>query len=41
MEAALKFMDYDYRYWWGEGFHGSTHAGAMLPEMLKWLWGDR
>ncbi len=41
MEAALKFMDYDYRYWWGEGFHGSTHAGAMLPEMLKWLWQDR
>jgi len=38
MEAALKFMEYDYRYWWGEGFHGSTHAGAMLPEMLKWLW---
>jgi enterochelin esterase family protein len=41
MEAALKFMDYDYRYWWGEGFHGSTHAGAMLPEMLKWLWEER
>ena len=41
MEAALKFMDYDYRYWWGEGFHGSTHAGTMLPEMLKWLWADR
>jgi len=41
MEAALKFMNYDYRYWWGEGFHGSTHAGAMLPEMLKWLWSDR
>jgi enterochelin esterase-like enzyme len=38
MEAALKFMNYDYRYWWGEGFHGSRHAAALLPEMMKWLW---
>lgn len=40
MEAALRFKDYDYRYWWGSGFHGSKHAAAMLPEMLKWLWSD-
>lgn len=40
MEAALTFMDYDYRYWWGEGFHGSRHAAVMLPEMLKWLWSE-
>ncbi len=38
METALKFADYDYRYWWGDGFHGSRHAAVMLPEMLKWLW---
>jgi len=38
MEAALAFADYDYRYWWGPGFHGSRHAAVMLPEMLTWLW---
>ncbi|MDF1825554.1 MAG: alpha/beta hydrolase-fold protein [Verrucomicrobiales bacterium] len=38
METALAFANYDYHYWWGEGFHGSRHAAAMLPEMLKWLW---
>lgn len=38
METALAFADYDYRYWWGDGFHGSRHAAVMLPEMLKWLW---
>lgn len=40
MEAALEFSDYDYRYWWGDGFHGSTHAAVMLPEMMRWLWSD-
>ncbi|MCB1202791.1 MAG: esterase family protein [Verrucomicrobiae bacterium] len=40
MEAALKFQGYDYRYWWGECFHGSAHAAVMLPEMLRWLWRD-
>lgn len=38
METALKFSNYDYRYWWGDGFHGSRHAAVMLPEMLRWLW---
>jgi enterochelin esterase family protein len=38
METALEFMNYDYRYWWGPGFHGSRHAAVMLPEMLTWLW---
>jgi len=40
METALEFMDYDYRYWWGPGFHGSRHAAVMLPEMLTWLWSE-
>ncbi len=40
MEAALAFMNYEYRYWWGEGFHGSRHAAALLPEMLLWLWAE-
>jgi enterochelin esterase family protein len=40
MEAALKFSDYDFKYWWGNGFHGSRHAAAMLPEMMAWLWAE-
>jgi len=40
VEAALTFADYDYKYWWGEGFHGSRHAAVMLPEMLTWLWSE-
>lgn len=40
MEKALAFKKYDYRYWWGNGFHGSRHAAVMLPEMLKWLWSE-
>lgn len=38
METALEFAGYDYKYWWGPGFHGSRHAAVMLPEMMKWLW---
>ncbi|MEM1444116.1 MAG: alpha/beta hydrolase-fold protein [Verrucomicrobiota bacterium] len=40
MEKALAFKEYDFRYWWGDGFHGSRHAAVMLPEMLKWLWSE-
>lgn len=40
MEAALAHMNYDYQYRWGPCFHGSKHASAELPEMLRWLWRD-
>ena len=40
MELALNYKDYDYRYWWGDGFHGSRHMAVMLPEMIKWLWSE-
>ncbi len=40
MEAALKYAGYDYKFHYGQCFHGSKHAGAMLPEMLRWLWRD-
>lgn len=38
MEAALKFMKYDYRMDWTECFHGSKGMSAKLPEALRWLW---
>ncbi len=40
MAAALKYKGYDYHFHYGPCFHGSTHAGAKLPEMLTWLWSD-
>jgi sugar lactone lactonase YvrE/enterochelin esterase-like enzyme len=39
MHAALKYMGYDARFDFGEGYnHGSNHGGSIFPEALKWLW---
>ena len=38
MAAALKFMNYDYKFALGDGAHNGKHAGAILPEALEWLW---
>lgn len=40
MEAALKFMDYDYRFVAGTGDHSTSHGGAIFPDSLRWLWRD-
>jgi enterochelin esterase family protein len=40
MAAALKFAGYDYRFEMGSGGHNGKHGGAILPEMLRWLWRD-
>ena len=40
MQAALKDKGYDLSYCWGIGPHSQNMAGAMLPEMLRWLWRD-
>lgn len=40
MAAALKFSGYDYRFEMGTGGHDGKHGGAILPEMLRWLWRD-
>jgi enterochelin esterase-like enzyme len=38
MAAALKFAGYDYRFDYGECFHGSKGMSASLPDALRWLW---
>ena len=38
--AALEEKGYDVNYSWGIGLHGSKQGGAMLPEMMRWLWRD-
>jgi enterochelin esterase family protein len=40
MAAALKFMNYDHQFVFGEGTHSGKHGGAILPESLRWLWRD-
>ncbi|MDG1897682.1 MAG: alpha/beta hydrolase-fold protein [Fuerstiella sp.] len=38
MAAALKFMDYDYKFVTGKSRHSQKHGGAILPDSLRWLW---
>ena len=39
MEALTK-KGYDVNYAWGMNRHGQTMGGAILPEMMRWLWRD-
>jgi enterochelin esterase family protein len=39
MNAALRYMGYDVRFDFAEGFgHHSDHGGSVFPEAMKWLW---
>jgi enterochelin esterase family protein len=40
MVAALTEKGYDVNFHWGVGTHSNRHGGAVLPEMLRWLWRD-
>jgi enterochelin esterase family protein len=37
---ALSDKGYDLNYTWGIGRHGHKQAGAIMPDMLRWLWRD-
>ena len=37
---ALSEKNYDLNYTWGIGRHGQKQAGAIMPDMLRWLWRD-
>jgi enterochelin esterase family protein len=38
MAAALAQQSYHYRFVHGEGSHSPDHAGAVMPDTLRWLW---
>ena len=38
MASAFNFAGYDYHLEYGDGEHNTKHAGAILPESLRWLW---
>lgn len=37
---ALAKKGYDVNYAWGMNRHGQAMGGAILPEMMRWLWRD-
>jgi enterochelin esterase-like enzyme len=37
---ALSDQGYDLNYTWGIGRHGQKQAGAIMPDMMRWLWRD-
>jgi gluconolactonase len=40
MAAALEFAGYDVKIELGEEAHNTRHGGAVMPDMLRWLWRD-
>lgn len=40
LKNALVAKGYDVNYVWGMGVHSHDMGGAMLPEMMRWLWRD-
>src|SRR4051812_10515178 len=38
---AMTKKGYDINYTWGIGLHGQKQGGAILPEMMRWLWRDQ
>jgi enterochelin esterase family protein len=40
LAQALVEKGYDVNYTWGIGRHGQKQGGAILPEMMRWVWRD-
>jgi len=40
MVAALKQKGYDMAFVFGEGDHSDDHGGAILRDILRWIWRD-
>jgi enterochelin esterase-like enzyme len=40
MMQALTAKGYDLNYAWGMNKHGQKMGGAIMPDMLRWLWRD-
>jgi enterochelin esterase family protein len=32
---------YQVKHEWGEGAHSDDHGGAILPDILRWIWSDQ
>ena len=40
LKDALVQKGYDVNFTWGMNLHGRKFGGAILPEMMRWLWRD-
>jgi enterochelin esterase-like enzyme len=40
LQKALTQKGYDLNYTWGMNLHGQKFGGAIMPEMMRWLWRD-
>ena len=40
LQKALTKKGYDLNYTWGMNNHGQRFGGAILPDMMRWLWRD-
>jgi len=40
MVEALTEKKYDVNYTWGIGTHSNKQGGAIMPDMLRWIWRD-
>ena len=40
MTASLRYMNYDYKFAYGDGGHNGKHGAAILGDSLRWLWKD-
>jgi len=38
LASALKLRGYDFRFRFGDGYHGGGQYALDLPESLAWLW---
>lgn len=39
LHAALKYMGYDVRFEFAEGYgHNGVHGGMLFPDAMRWLW---
>ena len=40
LARSFAFAGYDYKFEQGQGFHNNNHIRAILPDALRWLWGN-
>ncbi len=41
MAAAFRYKDYDHQFVMGHEGHNAKHAGAIFPDVLRWIWMEK